>query len=849
MAFDPDKYLASAPAFDPDAYLRATSGGIPGPRTPLPDQIPGNQPVGQAAPSALTFGNILSTAVERPLEVLEVPVALGANMIGGIPTYLAGAFGPKVQQAVAKEVMYQPRGQLARETLEAVGKGFEESKLPPYMPAVTAPGMLQQSLRPATRALTDAGQAAAATSAEALAQPFVRRAITKGQENLAKSYQNAAILDAAQARERLGAVVNPALSNPTTSNVVKGALTGTSGKDAWFSKKNEGLWIDKAKEVIGAEKNSVLNDAAIETALDKASKPYDAVKGIVMQPTDEVVASLEAARIPETISGEKSAAAVNNLVNRAQEMLSQGRSGADVLLDIRQLRRDANSIFQSQKAGMAPDPAKVAEAEASIKIANTLEMLIDANAPDMQTLEGIRKARTKLAQIFDVDRATNKVTGRVDPMEFAKMLAEGKQLTGPLKDMGMFAGVFPSNAVVSTGAAPALPSLSRSGPAGTMGYAAGAATGISPIATSVGGAGIGGALSGLVARRMATPQYQAAYAMPRDYRPPINQLRPAEPVYAPGQPVPYDWSRATAPNWTPGAAEGPVVQFGAEAPPTVNMLGYGGTMETLAAEKARAAQMSRTLGQQAEAQAAVAEAAANMGKRTTNRAMNLEWDPVAQVYREAAPQGAGGVVGGVTPLESAVAKMSGQVLPETTGTIYTTTRVAPKTGAEPYTRITRKGGETAFERQGQAFAMTAEEKIAWNKAKADLAEVMPGMKSLPDEAIATKMMDRDFAAQAVANARAKAEQLALREAKLAEQLANRDNLRLMAREIEAKNKELAKIRADRQRMMDLAEQMDESLRASRPVSAGGQGPKTRAHQRNKLNMLSDQEALNKLLEK
>lgn len=766
--------LTSAKPFD-----LASAEGIPsGRRTPLPDQIPGNQPVGQAAPSALTFGNILSTAVKRPLDVLEVPVALGANMLAGIPTYLAGAFGPKVQQAVAKEVMYQPRGQLARETLEAVGKGFEESKLPPFMPAVAAPGMLQESLRPATRALTDMGQAAAATSAEALAQPFVRRATAKGQENLAKSYQNAAILDAAQARERLGAVVNPALSNPTTSNVVKGALTGTAGKDAWFSKKNEGLWIDKAKEVIGAEKNTVLNDAAIETALDKASKPYDAIKGIVMQPTDEVVASLESARVSPTIGGGEAANAVNKLVDTAQEMLSQGRSGADVLRDIRQLRRNANSTLQSQKAGMAPDPAKVAEAEASIKIANTLEMLIDANAPDAQTLQNIRQARTKLAQIFDVDRATNKVTGRVDPMEFAKMLAEGKQLTGPLKDMGMFAGVFPSNAAVSTGAAPALPSLSRSGPAGTMGYAAGAATGVSPIATSVGGAGIGGALSGLVARRMATPQYQAAYAMPRDYRPPVtlpptpeapNFVMQGRP-YVPQEPVPNK-----------------MLGYNPNVPSTAEV-----QMNRLRAEDRMGQEFIRRQIMAEETQQAAAEAAA---RRPTSGEVILEFDPVTGRLREAS-QG----VKGATP--------------ET----FQNFGASLASAADKATA-------------GRAFDMTAAEKVAWNKTKVDLAEVMPGMKALDDKAIAAKMMDRDWAAQAVVKAR--------------EQAAAFEQIAARAKDERARQAALA----NRERMLDLAEQMDETLRAPRPVSSGGQGPKTRAHQRNKLNMLSDQDVLNKLLEK
>lgn len=56
----------------------------------------------------------------------------------------------------------------------------------------------------------------------------------------------------------------------------------------------------------------------------------------------------------------------------------------------------------------------------------------------------------------------------------------------------------------------------------------------------------------------------------------------------------------------------------------------------------------------------------------------------------------------------------------------------------------------------------------------------------------------------------------------------------MAREIDAKNAELAKIRADRQNLMDTLEALDDRLRAPRPVELGGQGPKTRAAQRNRL---------------
>jgi hypothetical protein len=40
--------------------------------------------------------------------------------------------------------------------------------------------------------------------------------------------------------------------------------------------------------------------------------------------------------------------------------------------------------------------------------------------------------------------------------------------------------------------------------------------------------------------------------------------------------------------------------------------------------------------------------------------------------------------------------------------------------------------------------------------------------------------------------------------------------------------------ANRERMLDLAEQMEDMLRPARPVKTGGQGPKTRAFQRNML---------------
>ena len=147
--------------------------------------------------------------------------------------------------------------------------------------------------------------------------------------------------------------------------------------------------------------------------------------------------------------------------------------------------------------------------------------------------------------------------------------------------------------------------------------------------------------------------------------------------------------------------------------------------------------------------------------------------------------------------------------------------------------------------EGKKFDLTAAEKVAWERTKVDLAQVAPGMKALTDKAIAEKMMDRQWVQQTIANARAKTQEMARREALLAEQLANRDNLRLLAKEIEDKKKELEKIKTDRAKIADVLELLDQQLRAPRPVSGTAQGPKTREFQRNQLMQQQNLNALNK----
>jgi chorismate mutase len=117
---------------------------------------------------------------------------------------------------------------------------------------------------------------------------------------------------------------------------------------------------------------------------------------------------------------------------------------------------------------------------------------------------------------------------------------------------------------------------------------------------------------------------------------------------------------------------------------------------------------------------------------------------------------------------------------------------------------------------GRRFDLTAEEKVAWEKTKVDLAVVDAGLAKLSDKALAEKAMDRAWVAETVAKAKQKAAAFA---------------------EIEQRSKDaqqVARARAERERLMDVLETLEPQLSRSRATSVGEQGPKTREAIRNRL---------------
>jgi hypothetical protein len=362
------------------------------------------------------------------------------------------------------------------------------------------------------------------------------------------------------------------------------------------------------------------------------------------------------------------------------------------------------------------------------------------------------------------------------------MLTENKKLSGNAKRMAEVAANFPSIAFVGPETSNAKMIFSRGGLGGAAGYVAGAPFGMGPF-TGVAGASIGGVSSGAVAKYMGGPGYQAAYAVPKDFRLPLPRAAPEITPVTNNLPVPYDFRNALVtpeeiPNWVYGRST-PEVKVG-PAPVTAPMLeapSAESTMQNVAQRRAYDLNLAR---ERDLAAAAKAEAEAAKGRKPTGAGTLFELDPITGKLRRV-DEG----MKGATP---DVIQSTGYALKSATDKVAA----------------------------GQRFAMSAEEKIAWDKTRVDFAQANPELAKLSDKAIAEKALDRSWVADQINKARQKAQAF--------DEIAKRAKTAQAVREAEIK----------RDQLMDALESLETSLGKPRPVSSGAQGPKTREAQRNKL---------------
>lgn len=743
---------------------------------------------------------------------LEIPVTLGTGLVASavapalgvarqlvsgkqpFGTYEAGAEAEKYAQDIAKAMTYTPRTVPGQKGVAAIGEAVQQSGLA-SLPPVIAPELGVLAAPATQQAIQAAKQEGALISQAARNIPAVKaRRETAQAARMQQSYERAPQIEAAQEANQLGINLNPAESNPTPANRLRVAMAGESNVDYRVAKSNEQQWNRIAKDELGLPQTATLNADAFEQARSRPeiAGPYNQVRSVGRMTADnDVMQAIDSLRSQALIGGESAATKVDSLVDSALNQISSGLTGQQTLDNIRNLRRNANNIYTAQKKGMAPSQEQLTVADAQLGIANALENLVEANIKDPTALGNFRQAREAMARTYDYERATNLATGQLDPTEVAKMVKEGKPLSGNLAAIGRIAANYPSAAEIGATQPSAWQSaIKRTGAMGTLGAGIGLMTGI-PGASLAGGTigGTAGLVGGrLLSRNITSPELQARIAVPTDYRLPVNELAPGRAPIVENALAPYDWQQAInqgpyttyTPNWVFGQREGvaPNVQPGVAG--GVPLL-PSDTPEVVMGRVLNARQFEYGAEKRAaERAAAAAEAAAQAGRQPTSGGVLYELDP-------------------------------------TTGRLQPVSRGLP--GATPET-ISSTGHDLASATEkiaaGQKFNMTAAEKIAWDKARIDLAEVAPEFNKLSEKAIFERMQDRDWVADAAKKAREKAAGF--------EQLANR------AKD-DAARREAA---INRERMLDLAETMEEQLRAPRPIASASQGPKTREAIRNRL---------------
>lgn len=753
---------------------------------------------GAASLADVTIGGVLPAIAQQvayPLARMgrspEEAQAATQRVVGAIDQPFGKAFG------VANTPEYQQES--GRQLLDFIGQNFQkgakwiaektgvpQSDVENYLGTASLATPLA---KPVAGAVKQAAAPAIERAVIGAKMPFEKQIQARREAASLKDYARGPQIDAAADAQRLGIALNPVDIEPSAGARLTSAVAGEKGVEA-ITSANKNQVRNVVLADLGLPPTTQLNgDAAFKQARAGLSSPYDEVRKLPIQQADDaMIQRLEAIRTDLDVIGAKEyAPAISKIVDDAIAKTQTGLTGETLLKNISVLRERARKTYNNKSA----TTEALDIADTNLKVAAELESMIDNSISNPKLLSQYRDARQKMAKTYAYEGATDFNTGMVDVNKLARITAKDNAMTGDIAALGRIAGNFPE-AFTTKAASPwsKAVSVGRTGAAGTLGGVAGYALGQDYISAAAGS--ILGALGGKVgesfaANRMASPSYQAGLNL-RDMRLPVNQLaasmqpipqnRAVVPYEAPIEVLmpgegPYQPNFVMQPNQygprvsTPGFASGPAQLPAPSAEGTINML---------RTEDARRAAMSRTLGQQAEAQQAAAEAAA---RRPTKGAVELQINPLTGV-----PEVAAGLKGAT---------------PET----FQNFGASLASAAEKVT-------------SGKMFDMTLAEKAAWKNTRADLTEVSKGLEKLDDKAVAAKMMDRQWAQDALAKAREKASMFDDLAKRMESEQARRD----------------AAIKRDQ--MLDLADMLEDNMRAPRPVSSGGQGPKTREFRRNQL---------------
>lgn len=241
-----------------------------------------------------------------------------------------------------------------------------------------------------------------------------------------------------------GFVITPRQASPrgTMANVYEGAA-GSAKTEKLASVKNEANASRLiATEDLGLKPNQQITTQILEDIRAKEGKAYEAVKnsGVTLKTNDAYGKAIEnlGGDIHEALPGVIKRADIDDL---AASLSVPEMSATTAIATVKILRADATKNI---KAGFQ-SPEREALGYAQRKAANAIDQLIEDNLAAQgkgNLATAYKKARVKIAQTHDIEKAFNDVSGHIDPNVFAKLLDKGVPLSGGMLKVAKFAKSF-----------------------------------------------------------------------------------------------------------------------------------------------------------------------------------------------------------------------------------------------------------------------------------------------------------------------------------------------------------------------------------------------------------------------
>jgi hypothetical protein len=466
--------------------------------------------LGDVALSATTGG--LATPVSG---LAGVGSAVYAALTGKDDPMRAGA---ETQKSVQERMTWAPRTEEGQAGAALLGKPMEMAK--------AYSGKVGRAIGEKVSAPI-AGESIGEAVPEAAAALLGAKQMLKSRGALTPGAPLSQAREAIASAQRSGFMADPVEANPSMGTKLAGTIADRRRVQDNLSVKNAEIAATKLKKDLGIAPDGRLDLPTLEGIRGAAGQKYQAIKDLKVDiPMDQTYLDTIKALDSKFESLKEFAPDLYRHpdLERVRGALAQPKSPAHPntwtpksLLEISQnLREKANRVLKQKDVS---DEA-FNEAAALKAGATAMEDLLERQltptgtqrvATNFRAVQDFRKAREQIAKTYDVEAATNLVSGVVDPQKLRKIVERGGTLSGGLREVADAAAAMPSVMRSPESISPDV--YSHIGDWGAAGVAAGAAT-LHP---------------GLAAGALVRPGTRAALSS-KLYQDKLGQVKPSKPT-------------------------------------------------------------------------------------------------------------------------------------------------------------------------------------------------------------------------------------------------------------------------------------------------------------------------------